>query len=286
MDFNQPIALQTTSSAYIEMNTLTSAVAPATPLSGYIVDSVTLGTSAVRGFIAEKAQRDGIQAAEAFFGPRDVSVIVQAFGSTLGDFWDKVDALSIANDPYPNAFESDAGFRKLRFYSPTGSTSRQVYMSVRPTALAGIRVNKNMSQGSASKGFATNVQMNFVAVDPRKISVTEYTQSISTGTTTVAYTGNYEFYPQFIFTPSGTSLSYVIGGRTVSLIGLSAGTAYYVDHNKATVRTGSFTGPLAQGKVSPSATTGFGYLSSQFSSTVVVTGGLTSGSIIYRNAWL
>ena len=286
MDFNQPIAIQTTSSAYLEINTLTSAIAPATPLSGYIVDSVTLGAAGVRGFIAERAQRDGIQAAEAFFGPRDVSIIVQAFGSTLGDFWDKVDALSIANDPYPDAFEADEGFRNLRFYSPTGSTSRQVYMSVRPTALAGVRVNKNMSQGAANKGFATNVQLNFVALDPRKISVTEYTQSITTGTTTVSYAGNYEFYPKFILTPSGTSLSYVLGGRTVSLTGLSAGTAYYVDHNKATVRTVSFTGTLAQGKLSPSLTTGFGYLSAEASPTVVITGGLTSGSIIYRNAWL
>lgn len=286
MDFNKPISIQTTSSAYLEINTLTSAIAPATPLSGYIVDSITLGAAAVRGFIAENAQRDGIQAAEAFFGSRDVGVIVQVFGSTLGDFWDKLDALTIANVPYPTAFEADDGFRKLTFYSPTGVTDRQVYMSVRPSALAGVRVNKNMSQGATNKGFATNVQLNFVAIDPRKISVTESTQSISAGTTTVSYTGNYEFYPQFILTPSGTSLSYVVGGRTVSLIGLSSGTAYYVDHNKATVRTGSFTGTLAQGKLSPSLTTGFGFLSAQTSPTVVVTGGLTSGSIIYRNAFL
>lgn len=115
MDFNQPISLQTASATFLEINTITSAAGPATPLSGYAVDGVTLGAANVRGYTVDEAQRDGIKGAEAFLGARNVTLIVSAYGSTIGNFWDKVDTLSGSMDPYPDAFVSDDGFRQLRF---------------------------------------------------------------------------------------------------------------------------------------------------------------------------
>jgi hypothetical protein len=209
---------------------------------------------------------------------------VSAYGSTLGNFWDNIDTISGAMDPYPDAFVSDNGFRQLRFYSPTGATSRQVYMMVRPTATPGIGVTKNQSIGASSKGFAVNTQLAFVAQDPRKISVSETTVSISTGTTTLAFSGNYKYYPLVILTASGTSASYTIGGKTVSLIGLSSGTSYYIDHAKSTLRIGSETGTLSTGKFNETSTTGFGAVKSGGS--IVVTGSVSAGSIRYREAWL
>jgi hypothetical protein len=259
-------------------------VGPATPLSGYIVEGATLGAAGVRGYTVEQAQRDGIQAAEAFLAQRSVGLVVSAYGSTLGNFWDNIDTISGAMDPYPDAFVSDNGFRQLRFYSPTGATSRQVYMMVRPTATPGIGVTKNQSIGASSKGFAVNTQLAFVAQDPRKISVSETTVSISTGTTTLAFSGNYKYYPLVILTASGTSASYTIGGKTVSLIGLSSGTSYYIDHAKSTLRIGSETGTLSTGKFNETSTTGFGAVKSGGS--IVVTGSVSAGSIRYREAWL
>lgn len=284
MDFNQPISLQTASATFLEINTITSAVGPAMPLSGYAVDGVTLGAASVRGYTVDEAQRDGIKGAEAFLGARNVTLIVSAYGSTIGNFWDKVDTLSGAMDPYPDAFVSDDGFRQLRFYSPTGATTKQVYMLVRPLAIPGIGVTKNQSVGASAKGFATNTQLAFLAKDPRKISVAESTVSISVGTTTVAYTGNYKYYPTVIVTASGTSASYTLGGKTVSLIGLSSGTSYYIDHAKATLRIGSATGTISQGKFNETLTTGFGAIASGGS--LVLSGSASGGSMIYREAWL
>ena len=284
MDFNQPISLQTASATFLEINTITSAAGPATPLSGYAVDGVTLGASSVRGYTVDEAQRDGIRGAEAFLGARNVTLVVSAYGSTIGNFWDKVDTLSGSMDPYPDAFVSDDGFRQLRFYSPTGATTKQVYMLVRPLAIPGIGVTKNQSVGASAKGFATNTQLAFLAKDPRKISVAESTVSISVGTTTVAYTGNYKYYPTVIVTASGTSASYTLGGKTVSLIGLSSGTSYYIDHAKATLRIGSATGTISQGKFNETLTTGFGAIA--LGGSLVLSGSASGGSMIYREAWL
>jgi len=284
MDFNQPISLQTASATYLEINSITSAVGPATPLSGYAVDAVNLGAAGIRGYTVDQAQRDGIQGAEAFIGARNIALVVSAYGSTIGNFWDNIDTLSGAMDPYPDAFVSANGFRQLRFYSPTGATTKQVYMLVRPTATPGIGVTKNQSVGASAKGFATNTQLAFVAQDPRKISVSEQTVSISLGTTTVSYTGNYKYYPTVIVTASGTSASYTVGGKTVALIGLSSGTSYYIDHEKATVRIGSATGAISQGKINETSTTGFGALRS--GGNIVLSGSASGGSIVYREAWL
>ena len=284
MDFNQPISLQTASATFLELNTITSAAGPATPLSGYTVEGVTLGAASVRGYTVEEAQRDGIRGAEAFLGARNVTLVVSAFGSTIGNFWDKIDTLNGAMDPYPDSFSSDDGFRQLRFYSPTGTTTKQVYMLVRPAATPGIGVTKNQSVGASAKGFATNTQLTFLAKDPRKISVSESTVSISVGTTTVAYTGNYKYYPTVVITASGSSASYTLGGKTVSLIGLSSGTSYYIDHGKATLRIGSATGTISQGKFNETLTTGFGAL--QAGGSLVLSGSASGGSILYREAWL
>lgn len=284
MDFNKAISLQTASATFLELNTVTAALGPAVPLSGYAVDGVVLGAAGVRGYSVEQAQRDGIQSAEAFIGSKNVNLIVSAYGSTLGDFWDKIDTLSGATDPYPDAFVTNDGFRQLRFYSPTGATSNLVYMLVRPTATPAVNVTKNQSVGSSSKGFASNTQLQFIAKDPRKISVAESTVSISVGTTTVSYTGNYKYYPTVVITASGSSASYTIGGRTVALIGLSSGTSYYIDHEKATLRIGSATGTISQGKINEVSTTGFGAIKA--GGTVVVSGSVSSGSVIYRQAWL
>ena len=284
MDFNQPISLQTASATFLEINTITSALGPATPLSGYAVDGANIGASGVRGYTVEEAQRDGIRGAEAFLGPRNVTLVVSVYGSTIGNFWDKIDTLSGSMDPYPDSFVTDDGFRQLRLYTPTGATTKQVYMLVRPTATPAIGVTKNQSIGTSAKGFATNTQLPFISKDPRKISVSESTVSISVGTTTVPYTGNYKYYPTVIVTASGTSASYTLGGKTVSLIGLSSGTSYYIDHGRATLRIGSATGTISQGKFNEVLMTGFGAIYSGAS--VVLSGSASGGSIIYREAWL
>lgn len=284
MDFNQAIQLQTASSTFININSVSTAVAPATPLSGYAVESFGLGQSSIRGYVTENAQRDGVQAAEAFFGPRSVEIGVAVFGSTLGDFWDKIDALNGALDPYPSQFESTDGFRELRIYSPTGTTSRHLYMFVRPANLPSYSFNKNQSVGPSSKGFAANARIAFTAKDPRKISVAETTVSISTGTTTIAYDGTYDFYPRLIVTASGTSASYVLGSRTIGLTGMTSGVSYYIDHQNYTIRTGSFSGTLVPARIDNTITTGFGPI--RPGGTIVLTGSVSACSLIYREAWL
>lgn len=285
MDFNQKIEIQVSSTSYLNINSITSAAGPYTPLSGYNVDGVSLGQASVRGYAVENAQRDGILTAEAFIGPRQLGLTVSVYGNSLGDFWKNVDTLSASADPYPPEFSSDDGFRKLVFTAPSGTTSNEVYMLVRPSAVPAISVNKNFSVGASARGFAINTQMVFTAKDPRKISTAEASVSISPGTTTVTYSGTYQSFPIVIVTASASSASYTIGGKTVSLIGLSSGTTYYVDHAKTTVRIGSETGTLSPGKVNPTLSTGFGFISPYYK-TVVIGSGISSATVRYRNTWL
>ena len=190
MDFNKAIEFATSSSTYINLNTITTAPTVGTPFSGYVVESASYANASINGFTGSLAQRDGLDADIALIGPRQVQLIVQVYGSSEADFYDKLSALNSALVPYPSFASSDDGFRNFRFsqstvsnagYSSTGVIPLR--MKLRPTSIPGYTLSNDLVTARTSdRGVSTKASLTFVAKDPRKLS-----QSDISGTLYNAY---------------------------------------------------------------------------------------------------
>lgn len=245
MDFNFAIELQAASATYLNINSVTASAVGAAPVSGYKVEQVNLAQSGVNGFLDTLAQRDGLDSAEAFLGSRQVQLIVSVYGSSLSDFWNKVDDLSATLAPSPAAFESEDGFRKLRFSVPYSGGNRTLYLKVRPTALPNYVVDRQTSIGDSIRGFAQRFTLGFIAKDPRKINDTastgSFTVSTSSGTATIVNNGTYLAYPTFTLISSGTSTATIsCAGFFTAVISCPTGSnTIVINSENRTVKIGS-----------------------------------------------
>jgi hypothetical protein len=245
MDFNFAIELQTASATYLNINSVTASSVGSAPVSGYKVEQVNLAQSNVNGFLDSLAQRDGLDSAEAFLGARQVQLIVSVYGSSLSDFWGKVDALSASLSPSPAAFLSEDGFRKIRFSVPYSGGNRTLYLKVRPQALPSYVVDRQTSVGDSVRGFAQRFTLAFIAKDPRKINDTastgSFTVSSSSGSATITNNGTYVAYPTMTLISTGTSTATIsCAGFFTAVISCPAGTnTILINAEDRTVKIGS-----------------------------------------------
>jgi len=295
MDFAKAIELQTASSSFINLNTITSS-SPNTVLSGYIFDGVQYTNANISGYVDSVAQRDGVDTDIALLGPRQVQFIVQVYGSTESDFYDKVDALNAALQPYPSFAQDDDGFRQFRFTQPTiaysalSASGIPMYMKLRPSALPSYALSSDrITPLKARKGLTTRVNVAMFAKDPRKIHQTTSSGSLSVSTTTTTATsitnnGNYFAYPTMIIASSRT----VAQTATIStslwtcVVSVPASTTVTVDSTYRTVRVGS----TLRMDLLLGGTTSTPYLVSGTNSLTV--SALTSTTITYsfQEAWI
>jgi hypothetical protein len=305
MDFNKAIEFATSSSTYINLNTITAAPTVGTPFSGYVVESVSYANAGISGFTGSLAQRDGLEADIALIGPRQVQMIVQVYGSTEADFYDKLNLLNGALSPYPAFSTSDDGFRNMRFsqstisnsgYSSTGFIPMR--MKLRPQALPAYTLaNDLVTARTSDRGVSTKASITFLAKDPRKLTQTALSGSIgvsasTTSTTLLTNNGNYTAYPTFVVTSSHTaSQTLTISGSTgtssiwTSVFTVPAATTVTIDSSDRFVKTGTSTLALNMGLISGS-TTSFPYLPS--GATTITVSAMTSTTITYsfNEAWL
>jgi hypothetical protein len=291
MDFNFAIELQTASATYLNINSVTASAVGAAPVSGYKVEQVNLAQSNVNGFLDSLAQRDGLDSAEAFLGARQVQLIVSVYGSSLSDFWSKVDALSGALAPLPSAFASEDGFRKLRFGVPYSGGNRTLYLKVRPQSLPSYVVDRQTSVGDSVRGFAQRFTLTFIAKDPRKINDTASTGSISiassTGSASITNNGSYVSFPSLtmISTAAGTATISCAGFWT-SVIAIPTGSnTVVVNAEDRTVKIGSTLRMdlvLSTTTALPSLQPG----ANAVAVTIAGTPGITSISYSFNEAWL
>lgn len=305
MDFNKAIEFATSSSTYINLNTITAAPTVGTPFSGYVVESVSYANAGISGFTGSLAQRDGLEADIALIGPRQVQMIVQVYGSTEADFYDKLNLLNGALSPYPAFSVSDDGFRNMRFsqstisnsgYSSTGVIPMR--MKLRPQALPAYTLaNDLVTARTSDRGVSTKASITFLAKDPRKLTQTALSGSIgvsasTTSTTSLTNNGNYTAYPTFVVTSSHTaSQTLTISGSTgtssiwTSVFTVPAATTVTIDSSDRFVKTGTSTLTLNMSLISGS-TTSFPYLPS--GATTITVSAMTSTTITYsfNEAWL
>lgn len=255
MDFTKSISISTgTSTALaLDINSITTAPSAGTPFSGYLLQGISYAAAGISGYVDARAQTDGVDTDIAVLGPRSISAVVQVYGSTIGDFMDKIDTLNSACNPYPPFAESTDGFRDLRFTQPTisyaaySTSGIPLRFKVRPTSLPSYSLDNTLyTPQTSDRGLTTKMQLNFFAKDPRKISQTVSSSSLNISTTTTTTTsitnnGNYKSYPTMVFINSATTARTATISTTswTSVVTLPASTTVTIDSEERTVRVGS-----------------------------------------------
>lgn len=232
MDFNLPITYQIAGSSTINLNSIAaSEVTTTSPLSGYKVLSVNFGETGFTGYVDKRALHDGIDAADTFVGAKPISIICGVFGSSIADFHEKIQAVLNASRPVPRQYQDDYGFRDLCFSQGTIDTTNfstgyiPMAMKVRPMSIPAVQLTSAQSIGVSSKGFAANVQLNFMAKKPYKFRQTGRSIEItsSSATTSLPNLGSAVVYPVFeiIFSTASTYSSATVTSVTFTFDGSS-----------------------------------------------------------------
>lgn len=196
------------------VNTLTL-VPGGRPSSGYTVDQVEMSDIEVAAFAEKRALTDGIDASDVYLGRRRIGMIVTPYGTSRGDFWDKLQDLLAAFSP-TLAYGSDTsslGFLPLNFTQPTEAGAYPngipMRMYVRPATPPAYTIRRDELGGDDARGLSLPVRLSLVARDPRKYLQSTTTISISSGTTSVStqttYEGDY---------PTGEATVTIISGAT------------------------------------------------------------------------
>jgi hypothetical protein len=299
MDFSKAIniATGTATSAFVNFNSITSAPTVGTAFSGYVVENVSYANASISGFTQTEAQRDGLEADIALLGARQIQMVVQVYGSSLADFYDKLNTMNGALQPYPSFASADDGFRELRFVQPTAITTSNnttgllnLLLKVRPTSLPSYNLNNDLvSPQTSDRGVSTRASVTLLSKDPRKLSQATRSASISvsastTTSTTVTNDGNYYAYPTITITSThGSSQTATLssGLWTTSLV-IPASTTVTIDSKERTVSVGS----TLRMDLLLAATTILPYLVNGDNTVTVAALTSTTISFAYKEAWL
>lgn len=174
MDFTKPVKIYTSATEYVDINNLSGTQRGPKPITGFKLEQAGYEASAVRGYLDQRALRDGVDYTEPFLGARQIQLLVSVYGETLGDFWDQIDTLAKALSPMPNSWVTTYGIRPMRFYQPTRTQGAdfpygiELEMGVRPSGLIQFTANRTMSVGMETGGFSQRVTIPLIAPDPHK----------------------------------------------------------------------------------------------------------------------
>jgi len=299
MDFSKAIqiATGTATSAFVNLNSITAAPTVGTPFSGYLVENVSYANANISGFTESQAQRDGSEADIALLGPRQIQMVVQVYGSSLADFYDKLNGLNGAMRPYPSYATSDDGFRELRFVQPTAITTSNnttgllnLLMKVRPTSLPSYQLNNDMvTPQTSDRGVSTRALVTLFSKDPRRLSQATRTSSLNVSaststTTTVTNDGNYNIYPDvtFVSTSASTQTATIRTSLFTTSLVIPANTTVKINGDDRTVTVGS----TLRMDLVLATTTILPYMITGNTTVTVLALTSTTVSLAYKEAWL
>ena len=206
------------------------------PTSGYRVLRFSPEPPPPTGYLEKRALTDGLDAGDVFLGGRTFGLVVQVFGSSEGDFWDKAQDLFAALTP-TIAYDADStnrGFLAFDFSQPTADIATwptsaypngiplRYYM--RPSSGPSYVVERgkdNIRDGGHAKAFNTQL----IARDPRKyLQSATVTAEFTTNEQPAVYRGDYWTHPIVTFSLSASghsAFTLTIGNYSVT-INLSA----------------------------------------------------------------
>lgn len=219
-------------------------------MSGYVVEEADITPVDVTQRMDKRALQDGMDAQDVYLGGRRVSMIVTAYGSTRGDFWDKAQDLLAAFSPTVayNADTANAGFLALDFTQPTADIATwptSAYPSgiplrlyCRPTAVPAYSMRRDDQGGAAAAGLAKPFRVSLIARDPRKYTQAQQSVTIGTSNVTATNNGDYPTYPTLTLIAGATtgSTSVTIGANTLTVWIDTASATYVLDTAAQTLK--------------------------------------------------
>lgn len=251
MDFSKAITYNG-----LSVNTVTNS-AGGLPSYGYQVDSFRPIPPAIQSYYEKRALVDGMDAGDVTLAGRQFGLIVTAYGTSKGHFWEIAQDLFTAFSP-TIAYSADTanrGFIAFDFFQPTSDivtwpTSSfpngipmRYYM--RPMHSPILVVERDKDGGTASRGFSKRFEITLNARDPRKYLQSTVATAITTATQTATYRGDYPTFPVITWTMTAaghSAVSLSISGYAV-VINLSSQTSgsFEFDYGKGTFKKNSVT---------------------------------------------
>lgn len=306
MDFTKSIS-------FVSLNLNSVTVSPTgAPLSGYTVDKFEAEPPPPVAYLEKRSLVDGLDAGDVYLGGRNFSMVVTAYGTSPGDFWDKAQALIFActptnlYNPTITAGPQQHGFFPLTFFQPTAKVSQwptSAYPNgipmayyVRPTGPA-FRLERHKDAALSGEGLSKSFEVRLVARDPRKIHTTRQTVTITTvgqQLTTTQYRGDYPAFPVVYvsITSAGSSaFTLDIGGLAVSidLSAQSSGGEFYLDFDSRTLWDAEYGGEFAINMSSllttPGSTEGYSSIEAGTTFQMLNTTGVAQCQLLFYEAW-
>jgi hypothetical protein len=264
-----------------------------------MVESVSYANGQYAGFMDTLAQRDGLDTDIALLPQRNTTVIVGVYGSTQKDFYDRLNDLNSACQPYPLFAQADDGFRSLDFNQPTNNATYSsagvpMRLSVRPTALPVYNLSNNVvTPQTSDRGLTTRASISLMSKDPRKLCQTAVTGAIAlssgSGTASLTNNGNYSAYPTFTIISSLTTSATLTLSTSAWTAALTIGTGAKTTILNSSFRTVTSNGSLLMSALG-STTTKMPFLGEGATTvTAAFVGGSgypTSISYSYQEAWI
>lgn len=222
------------------------------PASGYAIERFSPDPPPPTTYYEKRALADGMDAGDVYLGGREFGLVVTAYGTSAGDFWDKAQALFHAFSPtiVYEANSTVAGFIPFTFFQPTGSTGVSQWPTsaypngipmqylMRPSMSPQYVIERDYDGAATNLPRSKTFSIRMIARDPRKIHTTEVSATITTATQTVSYRGDYP-YPaiaQWQSTASGsTEFKIIVDGfsTVIDIAAFTSGT-FQLDYGRRT----------------------------------------------------
>ena len=225
MDLSAAVTIQRPGAAPLDINSLRDPDAiGSAPASGYLIEQVDFSTVPITAFTENTPLVDGVDSYDPYLSARTINIALSVYGSSYGDFWDKITALNAALQAQPKAADTGTypalgadGQRKLSFTQPKVGGSYSLYMMVRPMALPRFLTDASSAAGDPNRGYSVRCTISLMSEDPYKYFASEATVSrTGSGALSVVNSGTTIAWPTVTWNiTSTTTVSVTLGSETV-----------------------------------------------------------------------
>jgi len=232
MDLSEAVTIQRPGAAPLDINTIRDPSAiGSSPVSGYMIEQVDFSSVPITAFTEDTPLVDGVDSYDPYLSARTINIALSVYGSSYGDFWDKITALNAALQAQPGAADTSTyaalgadGQRKLSFTQPKASGTYNLYMMVRPMALPRFLTDASSASGDSTRGYSVRCTITLMAEDPYKYFETAATVSrTGSGTLSVVNTGTTVAWPTVTWNVNtSTTVSVSLGSESVEHTAVAA----------------------------------------------------------------
>ena len=225
MDLSAAVTIQRPGAEPLDINSLRDPDAiGSAPASGYLIEQVDFSTVPITAFTENTPLVDGVDSYDPYLSARTINIALSVYGSSYGDFWDKITALNAALQAQPKAADTGTypalgvdGQRKLSFTQPKVGGSYSLYMMVRPMALPRFLTDASSAAGDPNRGYSVRCTISLMSEDPYKYFASEATVSrTGSGALSVVNSGTTIAWPTVTWNiTSTTTVSVTLGSETV-----------------------------------------------------------------------